>query len=134
MQRGQFCIFTNLQKNYSQCYLEVVNTNFHCRLVSSYLVYTVCVIFFSFIVCYCHFYSCLWHVSGIALRLLFSNKQKKHNSTQSIVECFVKFIIIIIIIISLLRTHVRRTCLHSKYITMKHTRVILCYTIESYIG
>ena len=43
-------------------------------------------------------------------------------------------IIIIIIIISLLKTHVRRTCLHSKNITMKHTRVILCYTIESYIG
>jgi len=32
---------------------------------------------------------------------------------------------IIIIIISLFRTHVRRTCLHSKNITMKHTTVIL---------
>ena len=42
--------------------------------------------------------------------------------------------IVIIIIISLLRKHVRRTCLHSKNITMKHTTVILCYTIESYIG
>ena len=31
--------------------------------------------------------------------------------------------LIIIIIISLLKTHVRRTCLHSKNITMKHTRV-----------
>ena len=47
---------------------------------------------------------------------------------------FVWVIIIIIIIISLLRTHVRRTCLHSKDITMKHTTVILCYTIENYIG
>jgi len=43
-------------------------------------------------------------------------------------------VLIIIIIISLLRTHVRRTCLHSKNITMKHTTVILCYTTESYIG
>jgi len=41
---------------------------------------------------------------------------------------------LIITIISLLRTHVRRKCLHSKNITMKHTRVILSYTIESYIG
>jgi len=39
----------------------------------------------------------------------------------------------LIIIISVLRTHVRSTCLHSKNITIKHTRVILCYTIESYI-
>jgi len=36
------------------------------------------------------------------------------------------------IIISLLKTHVRRTCLHSKNITMKHTRVILCYATDSY--
>ena len=41
---------------------------------------------------------------------------------------------LIIIIISLLKTHVRRTCLHSKNITMKHTRVILCYATDSYIG
>ena len=40
----------------------------------------------------------------------------------------------IIIIISLLKTHVRRTCLHSKNITMKHTRVILCYATDGYIG
>ena len=42
-----------------------------------------------------------------------------HICTMYSVHC----IIIIIIIISLLKTHVRRTCLHSKNITMKHTRV-----------
>ena len=50
------------------------------------------------------------------------------------VASWMQSIIIIIIIISLLKTHVRRTCLHSKNITMKHTRVILCYATDSYIG
>jgi len=56
------------------------STNFHYRLVSSYLDYVECVNFFllsCIIVCY--FYSCLWHVSGIALCLIFQTKNKRQQ-------------------------------------------------------
>ena len=59
------------------------NTNFRYRLVSSYLWFTlnVCKLFFllSCIIMF-YFYSCLWHVSGIALCLLFKIKNKYRTS------------------------------------------------------
>jgi len=73
-------------------------------------------------------------LSALALPMLHVHYVHKIEVVDKFCKKHPKRMQLDIIIISLLRTHVRRTCLHSMNITMKHTTVILCYTIESYIA
>jgi len=55
----------------------VLDRNRRLHRKSSYLIYVVCVrvnVFLLSCIIVCYFYSCLWHVSGIALCLVFEIK------------------------------------------------------------